>query len=300
MAEQMQADGTYVEVSDAEDEASGGEVEKNARLMGWVSKEEFKGPESSWIDAEEFYQRGTQIMPMLQKNNERLLRNMEATNARLSTTESALRAATAALDAIEEARADDAQAEIKELRSALVAEIARASADGDHAGLAAATAKLTELSEAPPAKVGKKAGDGADDAQYREHPEVTRWFKDNPDYMERPVRERVLAEGIAREMRAAGDTRVGKVFLDDVVGELDKTLGRGDNGGVSKVAAGNGGGARRGAGGSVLKTYADLPADARAACDKMVPRLVGEGKKHKDVGSWRKSYAAKYFEGDAT
>src|SRR3990167_11082395 len=40
-------------------------VETEARSMGWVPKEEFRGPESQWRDAEEFVERGHNVLPIV-------------------------------------------------------------------------------------------------------------------------------------------------------------------------------------------------------------------------------------------
>lgn len=43
-------------------------VEDRARDMGWRPKEEFKGDESRWVDAETFVKRGEEILPILKAN----------------------------------------------------------------------------------------------------------------------------------------------------------------------------------------------------------------------------------------
>ena len=52
------------------------EVEKEARLQGWVPKDEFRGKETDWIDADIFVQRGREINPILRKNNERITKEL--------------------------------------------------------------------------------------------------------------------------------------------------------------------------------------------------------------------------------
>ena len=47
-------------------------VEQEARTLGWVPAEEFKGDPNRWVDAETFVERGHTVMPILRKNNERL------------------------------------------------------------------------------------------------------------------------------------------------------------------------------------------------------------------------------------
>ena len=53
------------------------QVEKEARLFGWVPKEEFRGSESDWVDADVFVKRGKEINPILRKNNELLMKKLD-------------------------------------------------------------------------------------------------------------------------------------------------------------------------------------------------------------------------------
>ena len=83
--------------------------------------------------------------------------------------------------------------------------------------------------------------------------------------------------------------------MDKVSAEAAKEITRlGASGGrpQSKVEAGRTGGGASGGGG---KSYNDLPADAKAACDGYNNTLVGKGRLHPDIESWRKAYAADYF-----
>ena len=53
------------------------QVEKEACLFGWVPKEEFRGSESDWVDADVFVKRGKEINPILRKNNELLMKKLD-------------------------------------------------------------------------------------------------------------------------------------------------------------------------------------------------------------------------------
>ena len=44
-------------------------VEQEARTLGWVPQEDFRGDKSRWVDAETFVQRGHEIMDLLWKLN---------------------------------------------------------------------------------------------------------------------------------------------------------------------------------------------------------------------------------------
>lgn len=58
-------------------------IEKEARLGGWVPKEEFRDGDH-WVDAETFVRRGKEINPILRKNNESLLKKLEEATAEIA------------------------------------------------------------------------------------------------------------------------------------------------------------------------------------------------------------------------
>jgi hypothetical protein len=55
--------------------------------------------------------------------------------------------------------------------------------------------------------------------------------------------------------------------------------------------SGDGQGGNSGAG----KSFADLDADTRKACDSFARDLVGEGKTYKTLADWRNKYVEDYF-----
>jgi len=63
---------------------------------------------------------------------------------------------------------------------------------------------------------------------------------------------------------------------------------------VSRVASSAHGASGR----TAAKSYAALPAEAKAACDAEVNRFVGPGKKYQTADAWRARYAEIYFEKD--
>src|ERR1700727_987239 len=62
------------------------EAEREARNLGWVGKEEFKGDPSKWRPAEEFLDRGRTILPIGLHDKKRLQRNLERVKDELKET----------------------------------------------------------------------------------------------------------------------------------------------------------------------------------------------------------------------
>lgn len=284
-----------------EGEPSEEEVQE-ASEMGWSPKDKWRGKEEDWVDARTFLERGKKVLPIVTAQNRELRQNLRELNQRMTPLERELAATKAALEAIEADNEETAQRELVETRDSLQSELEAALRDGDHklaAKLSTDIAKLGDIDEQPKKRRGEDTLSGGGQDNLRVSPEVAQWFADNPDYQGR-TRKAALGAVIADELRARGVKVTGPAFLNMVAEEVDRSLGENGTQRPNRVNGGNGGSGRRGGGGGGggEKTYADLPAEAKAACDKMAPKLVGEGKRHKDVASWRASYTRQFFRGE--
>lgn len=272
-----------------------------ARSMGWADKHEWRGNPADWVGAKEFLEKGRQVMPLLRANNERLQQELRDRDARLAALENSVKAANAVIKTLEESHAEDVKAQVEAARAELINDIAEAQKDGDHVKSAELIGKLTELNTAnreaggndePGDKGGDKSGSPVIPPALKA--EIDGWYTKNQVYST-DLRRRSLMTAIAHEMRQAGSPLMGAAFLDAAAEEVDKIMGP-SRGGFSKAEPGGGGNGRQNTRGSDRKTYQDLPAEAKAACEKMAPRLVGPNRKHKDLASWQASYTKQYFE----
>lgn len=266
------------------------DVEKEARALGWSSKEEWRGRPTDWVDAETFVEKGKHILPIVNERNQTLQREVSELRSQITGLAGVVKAADATIKALEESHEADTAAQVEQARKDLKAELKIARADGDNVAAAELAEKLDDLNEAARAAPPAKKDEGTQTPP-AEHPEFTAWkAKPENSWFGVDRRRTALAIGVAEDFRAGGDTRTGAAFMDAVVAEVKKTLGEGAPPG-GKVE----GGTHRsdGAGGS--KSYADLPAEAKAACDKQAAKLVGPGRAHKDAASWRASYAKQFF-----
>lgn len=280
-------------MSDENNEVTPEQVEQEAKTMGWVPEDQYKGPEGTWLDAQAFVERGRHILPILQANNKTLTGKVSQLEKMVSTASAALNAANAAIAALEESHEADTKAQvdaaIKQTKDAL----AEASKEGDHEAVATLTGKLVELASAAEQPEEKKEKKKDTTTALQLNPEVVAWYGANQDFMSNP-RKVALARAVADEFRAAGNTVTGAAFMDMVAAEVEKTLGGGARRGNSKVSGDKGDLTTRSE--SSGKTYADLPKVAKDACERQAKRLVGPNRAHKDIESWRKSYTRQYFE----
>ena len=78
------ADAEAPVVDAAEPKPERSEVETRARAMGWVEKDQFRGPADQWRDADEFVKRGEEETPILRERNRDLARKHAELEERLA------------------------------------------------------------------------------------------------------------------------------------------------------------------------------------------------------------------------
>ncbi len=273
------------------------DIQQEALTLGWRPREQFQGNPDKFVEAEDFVERGKHIMPILRKNNEKLVGTVESLQSEVGTLKQSIASLNESTQELIKFHEESTKAQVSKARTELLAEIKGARAEEDVDAEIAAVGKLSEFDAAQKAvasttsaaTVATPASTAAPVA-----PEVTAWMKENSWYGVDQVRTG-MAIGVATKMRAEGDTRVGTAFLDDVAKEVEEKLGEGDKRTpVSKVEGNRGSGQGR-VGGT---DYASLPADARAMCDKQAEKFVGTDRVFKTTKEWQAHYAAEYFKGN--
>ena len=277
------------------------ELEAQAREMGWRPKEEFKGDESRWVDAKTFVDRGEHVLPIIKATNERLRGEIVAANQRTAQLEQAIKDSQETIAALERYHQDDVKQKVEKARNDLKAQLIQAKRDGDVEAEVNLTEELANLNSADAAALARdEGGEKKVDKQpppkdYTKEPEFVNWKADN-SWFGSDRAKTAIAYDITQRLREAGDTTVGRAFLDKVTVEVNKELARLSGGRPtnSRVEGGKGG-AGGNAGGGRAKGYDDLPAEAKKACDDFSRDLVGPNRRYKTVDDWRKSYVTQYF-----
>lgn len=287
------------------------EVISRAKEMGWAPKEEWRGNPEQWIDADVFVERGETLMPLLKANNRKLTTELQHTRSQLSEAQRIIQANTEAIEELKNFQSTDLRKQVEQQRKEIKTAIAAARKEGNVEEelelldqLGEATKALAEPEESTKPKkpavkpAAKPNGTAEPEEKATDHPDWQAWAKDNP-WFGTDRRKTALAVGISDELRANPEYNglTHRAFLDAVSAEVEKTLGGGKPA-VSKVEGGVGNGSGGGAAPSSRngKSYANLPPEAKAACEKQAARLVGEGRAYKTIEDWRKAYAIKYFE----
>lgn len=282
-----------VEAAEVSAEVSA-EVVTEARRMGWVPAEEFKGDKTKWVDADAYVENGRKILPIVKRENEALRADLTALRTQVERQNQTIAANQDAMAALEEFHSAETKRKVKEVREKLLSDLKAAKDADDTEAEVRITDALTQNAQAL-----KEAGEPAKKketqppADHTKEPGFVAWVSENPWFGTDETRTE-LALFTATRLRQKGVTSVGRPFFDKVSEEMEKLVPGKAAPAEDKV---NGGGRPSNARGGG-KTFSDLPADAKAACDKYETRLVGEGRKFANQTDYRKYYVAKYFEGD--
>lgn len=272
------------------------EVQAKAEKLGWIPPSRFKGDPERFIDAEDYIERGETILPIVKETNKRLERELENTRAESAKLAESLKKAQDAIDQIEERHSVATQKAVEKAREDLKIQLAAASEAGDHAGVAEITSKMVDLIKAEDSAKEEKDVKVPDKVDtFVPQKDLLEWNAENP-WFGKNTRKTALALGIAQELREGGETSTGKTFFDKVTVELNKELGITEDSRTDKVEGARGGAGDTRQSGGGKKSFASLPAEAKAACDADARNFVGPNKKYKTQAEWRSRYAELYFQ----
>lgn len=280
-------------MSDGQTEISP-EIISEARSLGWAPKEEFRGDVSRWVDADVYVERGHTVMPILRQNNARLMAELQKSNERLAEAVSAIEELKVTSAEITKDRVEAAKREVR-------AELRKAKEEGNLDREEELQDRLDDLrtAEREAAKPQPKAVATETPAV---DPAFTEWQATEGTWFGVDRRKTALAMAVAQDLKLdpVHGRLTGLAFYKKVASEVEATLNpRPGPGEVqSKVEGSRGGAGGGGGGGSPRgKTYADLDADAKAACDSQGKRFIGKPG-YKTVEDWRNYYVKMVTAGD--
>lgn len=257
-------------------------TEAEARREGWLPKEEFKGPESAWVDAETFVHRGKEINAILRKNNQRLEVELAQARGELSELGLTVKEFKEQFAGMRENAYKRAMKEVRE-------ELKAARQEGDVEKELAAEERLEQLREEKdqPAKEPPKPIVQTPPPNMEE---FHRWHAENRWYD--PQKDPELfdhMEGVALRLRREQPQLTGRAFLDEAAARVKKRFPDKFQNPNRQNEMVDGGGRAKG-GGKKGKSYDDLPSEAKGACDRFVKQGL-----FKD----REDYAKDYFAQEA-
>jgi hypothetical protein len=275
------------------------EIETRARSMGWAPKENYlrdkMGPEENWLPADKYVEKGESIMPILKANNRKLADQVNRQETELQSTKAALAAATEAIEELKTFNSNVNKERVRDQKAEILAQLAQAKTDGN---VEAEVQLMDKLQEANAAikeadKPKPRAEPKLDAAAPALTPEAKAWMAENP-WFGTDKRRTALSMAVSEEFKAEGGTLGTAAHFARVDEEIGKMFDRNAErrGNPSKVDGTNNSSGDSGRGSS--RSYADLPPEAKAACEKSADRLVGPNRAYKTRAEWQKRYVELY------
>jgi hypothetical protein len=225
------------------------ETEEKARRMGWVPKDEFRGDPDKWRPADEFVQRGENQMPILRER----LRHQDQQLAELRKT---VKEFAEYHTKVEQNAFQRALRQLKEQQ-------VQAVKDGDSAAFVEIDERIEKLRKdaesAPQIK--------APEIKPEDHPTFKAWKSQNSWY-DKDQEMTSYADNIGAHIKRTKPDISDEDFFDAVTSKVRREFPeKFENPRRSAASSVEGtGNAPRKQG----KSYADLPAEAKAACDRFV------------------------------
>lgn len=275
------SDATVIEADKTgqEGEKTFTDVEARARRMGWRPKEEFRGPPDRWSSAEDFIARGENELPILRERNRNLDRQLEETGRTVTELKTRMEQTGEVLSSMREMGLKAEERAYRKARTEIEEEMRTRAAAADVVGVTETQRKLEELdkerdaAKVAPAAVVAKAAD-APAAKPRD-PVAEQWIADNP-WFTSDAEMNSTAQGIhtgmlqsRKDLSLADNLAETKRRIMKLYPEKFANANRDEAIAVAQPS----GNAPAPTNRNKKKTYADLPADAKAACDKYVKQI---------------------------
>ena len=252
------------------------EVRQEAESQGWVPKERFRGNESDWVDADTFVKRGREILPILRKNNENLIKDLQSTKEQLKEFREAAEEFKRFQKDAYERKAQDYELRIQAIKESR----AQAISDGDGQKVNALDDALDqakdELKDAKQAvKDADKTPISAAPVSQEVDPGLQQWLDKNT-WFGQDKRMTGMVNGIGESLRLEFPLLKGQAFLDKLdevlAEEFPSKFGGKKQSPSSRVESGSGRAGR--SGGSNAQSYDNLPPEAKSACDRFVKQKL--------------------------
>lgn len=243
------------------------DAEVKARRLGWVPKEEFRGDPDKHRSAEEFLDRGTNLLPLLQRDNEKLHKNFDRVERELRETKEVLSDFRDFASKSEERAYKRAKVELETKLDTAIQ-----SADVETARATRREMAALDEDRKPVAETRQREPDKPQQGDKV----IQDWISDNDWYRNDPA-----LNGFATKMFGKLEREKPGAPKEDLLAETKRlTMDKfPEEFGINpRREAASAVGAPSGGSGTQKKkgkSYEDLPADAKKACDKFVKTIKG-------------------------
>tara|TARA_R110000868_G_scaffold198249_1_gene444566 strand:+ start:445 stop:1290 length:846 start_codon:yes stop_codon:yes gene_type:complete len=270
------------------------EVIQEARNMGWVPKEQYKGAEGNFVDADEFVEKGRHVMPILLQNNKRLQQELLTRDQKIGTLEQQFQKADQAIEKLTKQQVEVQKRSFEEGKKALALSLKQARENDDVDSEQRILEELIDLraEEKAAATAPKKEPEKKEEYTQALSPDYKSWLAENPWYGPDKKKTKEYTR-LAEDLREEGNVSTGADFYADLDAAYVERFGEVEPKRQSKVESGNNRSGSRGA-----KTFANLPAAAKQACHEDADVLVGPNCRYKTLQEWEVGYAKIYYDNE--
>lgn len=237
------------------------ESEVKASRLGWVPKEEYRGNPDNWRDADEFLRKGEEIQGYLKKDLDKVQQMLTARDKEINELRSTMEEFRKFHNETEARAYKRAIEDLKQLKAVAIEQ-------GDGSKVVELDEQIADLKEAQ-----KKPQVAPVSSADQVNQEYLEWLPNNQWFVTKPELGRAATE-YAEFLKFKDPTLAGKRLLDAVTAEIkDKYPEAFENPARQNSQVGTSSDNRPNSGKAKKRTYADLPADAKAACDKFVKTI---------------------------
>lgn len=242
------------------------QIEKDARTMGWVPKEEFRDGDH-WVDAETFVKRGKEINPILRKNNENLLKKLEEAQKEVAEVKKVAKEFEAFQKEATERKLLDMEKQLKELKEQKKAAVS--ASDGDSVVAIDEAIDVVREEQAAIKAKGKETPAVEKPEPVTYDPIINEWLEDN-QWFTSDLKMQRIADAVGVSVNQQFPHLKGKAFFEKLDEELAEVLPEKykKKTRTSPVEGSSQGTSRPSKSGK--NSYESLPSDAKAACDRFV------------------------------
>jgi hypothetical protein len=244
-------------------------VAKEARMFGWVPREEFRGSDDEWVDADVFVKRGKEINPILRKNNETLMKKLDEKSKEIDSIKASVEEFKKFQKESYERKQVELEVQIAELKTRKKEAIAEGNGelvvdiDDQIDEIKEAQREAKEEAKKKPEAEPVKTADIPEDPSLQAWLGKNQWFGQDSDMTD-------VANGLGASVRRQFPHLSGQAFLDKLDEKIVEYFPHKVLGNKARGSAVDSSGDVRGGSGSGKKSYDNLPADAKAACDRFI------------------------------
>ena len=239
-----------------------------ASAQGWVAKEEYRGNESDWVDAETFVKRGKEIMPILRKNNEKLLKELKEARSIAEEARATAKEFQKFQKEQYERKARDLESQLTQLKQAK--RDAVSSGDGDRVVEIDDAMDLIKQDVVEARAEANRQPEPVQQAAPPPDENLQAWLDKNT-WFGQDKRITDVTNAIGKSITEEFPTLKGKAFLDKLDEELAQTypekFGKKTR---ANPMDGTSGTVTSGRPSSAKRSYENLPSEAKAACDRFL------------------------------